>query len=124
MEKDSDFEDRFSNVGGDPWHGMDRPKVPMRHCMKRPYFQALCDAFFLFDEDDWAKVVEVLKTKHNWDNARIEAELAFNFGYFAKRVRRIIPKPSVLYRCVKAVFLMYRNKRDPKTNQPVFNQQA
>ena len=66
----------------------------------------------------------MLTDVHGFDEARIQAELTFNFGYFSDRVRRLVPKPSVLHRRVKAVFLTFGHLVDPKTRLPLFNQQA
>jgi hypothetical protein len=38
--------DVFSACLGDTFHAMDRPKVPIKHEYKKPYFVALQEAFF------------------------------------------------------------------------------
>ena len=67
------------------------------------------------DVDD---VKEVLKSKNGvtW-----ESKMAFDFNYIAKRVRRIVPPPKILFNRMKAVYDFFKDKVDSKTNVVLFH---
>ena len=50
--------------------------------------------------------------------------MTFNFAYIALRVKKTLPSPHMLYCRVKAVFDFFDNKKDTKTNSPIFNGRA
>ena len=41
----------FSSVLGNPFHAMDRAKVPVKHEAKKAFFVALRDAFLMWNEE-------------------------------------------------------------------------
>jgi hypothetical protein len=54
----------------------------------------------------------------------IQARKYYNVDWFTARVPRFIPKPSVLYRRVRAVFETFGPQLDEKTKKPLFNDAA
>lgn len=107
-------------VLGDAFHFMDRAKVPMHHDFKALYFRALRAAMFIMEESDVEDVKAVLESKgDSW-----EKRLAFDFDYIAKRVRRRVPPPLVLYHRLKAVYDFFKDRVDSKKNQKLFNQRS
>jgi hypothetical protein len=117
------IEDVFSAVLGDPWHGMDRPKVAVKHEYKKPYFYALMNAFFAWDENKLKKVIDVL-LKAGWTINQLETMLYFNPDFFRTRVERMILPPRQLYWRVRAVYVRFGDKIDSKTGLPLFNKAA
>ena len=75
-----------SCVLGDGFHGMDRPKPPVKHTFKKPYFCAFRDAWYVWDRDKMEHVVGILKEKHGKTDDDIDAMRAFESEYFAERV--------------------------------------
>lgn len=95
--------DNLSNwrtVLGDPFHFMDRAKLPMHHQYKSLFFRCLRAAMFIMVKEDVDDVKQVLESKgESW-----EKMMAFNFDYIAKRVRRRIPPPDMLYNRMRVVY--------------------
>jgi hypothetical protein len=111
--------DKYSSVLGDIWHLMDRVKVPMRHTSKKAYYVALTRAFFLWDKEG----LEVAKDKlreENMSEADIETKMYFSLSWFLHRVRRHVPKVSILYWRVRAVYAIYGKQLDDD-GVPLFN---
>ena len=98
--------DRFSAVLGDPFHFMDRPKVPVSHGFKKGYFVALRRAWFMFEPTKYAEVKAALKAD-GYSDEEIEAKEYYDFAYFRRRVPRVVPPPSQHYHRVRAVFALY-----------------
>jgi hypothetical protein len=115
--------DHFSAVLGDVFHLMDRPKVPVRHHAKKPYFVSMRDAWFLFDVNKLAEVLATLKAEGKTDED-IEAMMYYNFAYFRERVPRVVPPPSILYKRVRKVYELFGPMKDPETGNPLFNAQV
>ena len=105
-------------VLGDLFHFMDRAKLPMHHEYKALFFRSLRAAVFIMVKSDVEEVKEVLKSKpgHSW-----EYKMAFDFQYIAKRVRRRVPPPTILYNIIKAVFEFFKDKKDTKTGVILFH---
>lgn len=109
---------KFCKVLGDIFHLMDRAKTPMHHEYKSLYFRCLRSAMFIMNKDDVDDVKEVLASKgQSW-----EEKMAFDFSYIAKRVRRKVPPPEILYQRLLAVFNFFKDKVDSKTSQKLFNE--
>lgn len=112
----SQYENRdlpsYRTVLGDIFHFMDRAKVPMHHEFKALYFRALRAAVFIMNSDDVAEVKAILESKPDtsWDKT-----MAFNFPYIARRVRRIVAPPHILYNWLLAVYKFFKDKVDSKT---------
>ena len=121
LDRPPDFiRDRFSSVLGDAFHYMDRVKVPINHDSKKGYFFALQEAWFAWDPVKLEMVKGVLR-KANMSEEEIEAKMYYNIDYFRERVPRVILPPSQLYRRVRAVYELYGNQIDRKTQAPLFN---
>lgn len=103
----------WRTVLGDPFHFMDRAKLPMHHQYKSLFFLCLRAAMFIMVKEDVDDVKQVLKSKgESW-----EKMMAFNFDYIAKRVRRRIPPPDMLYNRMRVVYDFFKDKVDTKTKQ-------
>ena len=89
----------------------------MHHEFKALFFRALRGAIFIMNESDVDNVRCVLDSKPHtsWNK-----NMAFDFSYIAKRVRRRIPQPKILYNRVKAVFNFFKDKNNSKTNVRLF----
>ena len=121
LDRPPDFiPDKFSSVLGDAFHYMDRVKVPINHDSKKGYFFALQEAWFAWDPVKLEMVKGVLR-KANMSEEEIEAKMYYNIDYFRERVPRVILPPSQLYRRVRAVYELYGNQIDSKTQAPLFN---
>jgi hypothetical protein len=55
--------DCFSAIVGDRFHGIQRPKVPIKHDYKKPYQVAAMKAWFAWDEKKLQDVIAILKEK-------------------------------------------------------------
>jgi hypothetical protein len=115
--------DVFSACLGDTFHAMDRPKVPVKHEYKKPYFVALQEAFFAWRPDLLADVKETLQL-NSFTTEDVEALLYYNVKFFRDRVDRRVLPPKQLYWRVRAVYVLFGNKSDSKTNKPLFNKRA
>ena len=110
---------KHKTVPGDLFHFMDRAKLPMHHEYKALFFRSLRAAIFVMNTSDVEEVKEVLESKQgqSW-----EFKMAFEFEYIAKRVRRRVPPPQILYNRMKAVFDFLKNKIDTQTGVALFHE--
>lgn len=115
--------DTFSSVLGDGFHFMDRPKVPVHHECKKPYFHALQEAWFTWDPAKLQEVMDVLKAD-GLSEDDIDSKLYYDADYFRARVPRVVLPPSKLYPRVRAVFEVYGPKVDSESKKPLFNKTA
>lgn len=108
----------YRKVLGDIFHFMDRAKLPMHHEYKALFFRALRASIFIMVQEDVDDVKKVIESKpgQTW-----EKMMAFNFGYIAKRVRRRVPAPNILYSRMKAVYDFFKDKVDSKTSKVLFH---
>ena len=83
------IKDIFSSVLGDPFHYMDRAKVPMHHSHNKAVFVALSRAWFVFEPVAYANVIAALKSD-GLSEEQIETKLYFDLGYFLRRVPRLV----------------------------------
>jgi hypothetical protein len=83
-------------VLGDAFHGMQRPRVPVKHSVHKMFYVALREAFFVWCEETMA-VTEALLRETGITGNEIQARNYYNVDWFTERVLRFIPKPSVLY---------------------------
>ena len=111
--------DLSSRVLADPFHIMDRIKVPTKHAAKRGFFVALREALFCWDHQKMKEVRTVLLAK-GWTDEAIEAKVYFQSNYFTSRVPRSILPPSLLYPRVRGVYVLYGTQEDEGT--PLFNE--
>jgi hypothetical protein len=56
-EPPDEIDDCFSAIVGDPFHGIQRPKVPIKHDYKKPYHVAAMKAWFAWDEKKLKDVI-------------------------------------------------------------------
>ena len=91
----------------DAFHGMDRvlKTIPTAHGWQPDFKLALRDAIFLWHRDDYDAVIEVCQ-RRGWDFQRL---MKCRSSYVLRRVRRIVPKPSVLVPRLKQVIRFYSN---------------
>jgi hypothetical protein len=90
-------------------HAMDCIWVPTHHEHKKGYFYSLMEAFFQWDRDDLEHVKERL-IHCGWTDD----------DFFRRRVKRIALPPHKLYYRVRAVFVAFGDKKDSKTDKPLF----
>ena len=114
---------KFSTTQGDAFHYMDRTKPPMHHDMKKPFFTAMRDAWFMFEPHELEAVKAVQRAKGKTD-AEIETDMYYNFNYWRERVRRVVPPPPIHYRRVRAVYATFGTLVDAKSGKPLFNDTA
>jgi len=118
-----DVSNKYSAVLGDGFHAMHRPKVPMEHDSKKAYFVALQEAFYAWDPSKLEELKANMRDAGK-DDKEIEGEMYYNSQFFRNCVPRLMLPPRQLYWRVRAVFVTYGNKRDGKSNQPLFNDRA
>jgi hypothetical protein len=111
-------------VLGDTFHAMERPRVPVKHLVRKLFYVALREAFFVWCEETMELVEAQLKETGSMAVEEIKARKYYNVDWFTDRAPRFIPKPSVLYRRVCAVFETFGPQLDEKTRKPLFNDAA
>lgn len=119
----STITDKFSNVLGDGFHMLDRPKVGVHHPFKKAYFNALMNAYYDWDPIMLEEAKAALRASGKSD-ADIEQMMYFQPSWFCGCVRRRVLPPSKLYWRLRIVFAIYGNKVNPKDNVPLFNDEA
>ena len=115
---------KFSAVLGDPFHAIQRMKVPVHHEVKKAYFCAAMNAFFIWDEKKLDEVKTVLREKAGMSDEDIEALMFYSPRFFQRRVPRFVPDPRRLYYRLRAVYCTFGDKIDTKTKRPLFNSAA
>ncbi len=66
-------------------------------------------------------VTEALLRENGITGDEIQVHKYYNIDWFTERVPRFIPKLSVLYRRIRAVFETFGPQLDDKTKKPLFN---
>ena len=122
-EPPTTISDVFSACLGDAYHAMSRPKVPVKHEFKKPYFVALQQAFFACRPDLLSKVMQILEAK-GYSKQDIKAKMYYDVNFFRQRVDRRILPPRQLYWRVRSVFVLFGAKVDSKSKMPLFNLRA
>lgn len=117
------IEDKFSASLGDVFHAMDRSKVPMKHEAKKAYFVALREAFLVWNKDKMQEL-EAKMRESGMTDKEIRALKYHHAALFRACIERTVPPPSILYWRVRAVYALYGNMIDSKTEQPLFNAKA
>jgi len=105
---------------GDVFHAMDRTKVPIKHDAKKSYFVALREAFLIWNPTKMTELEKRMRESGMTDD-EIKEKKYFNARLFRECVERTVPSPKILYWRVRAVYAIYGNRIDSKTNQPLFN---
>ncbi len=118
-----DIKNKFSVVLGDIYHAMNRAKVPVKHEGKKAYFNALRNAFLIWNP----KKVEEFDGKMREDGVEedeIKAMKYFKPHLYDECIERHAPAPRILYYRVRAVFTLFGNLIDSKTKKSLFNAAA
>jgi hypothetical protein len=115
------IQDRFSSVLGSCFHACHRFIVPTHHSYKKPFYAALSEAFFSWDDEDMKVLMERLKSILHLSDKEILNLRYYKRSFFTKRVRRYVLPPSRLYWRVRAVIEAYATRRDADSNKPLFN---
>lgn len=97
----SDIKDVFSSVLGDPFHAMDRPKIPTKHEAKKSYKVAFSNALFIWNPRKVAQLEKSMRDNGMTDED-IENERFFNSKLYLGCVDRLVPSPKLLYWRVRA----------------------
>ena len=119
----SSITDMFRSILGDPWHFMDRPKVPMNHEYRKAYFVAFMEAWFAWDPTLLEKVKKVLR-RHGMSDKDIAAKMYHNINFFKECCPRVVLPPSVLYWRIRGVFVRFGLKKDSISGKPIFDKRA
>ena len=106
-----------------PRYEVSRPKVPVKHEFKKPYFVALQQASFAWRPDLLSEVMQILEAK-GYSKQDIKAKMYYDVDFFRQRVDRIILPPRQLYWRVRSVFDLFGAKVDSKSKMPLFNSRA
>jgi hypothetical protein len=115
--------DCFRSVLGDPWHYMDRPKVPVKHEFKKAYFVALSEAWFAWEPIKLEKVRKKL-LESGMTEKEVESKMYFDTDFFLNSVPRVVLPPSQLYWRIRIVFATFGSKMDSESGKPLFNDRA
>ncbi len=119
----NDIRDVWSCILGDAFHTMRRIITPMHHEAKKAFFVALRDAFFMWDEEKLEELMEHMR-EEGMSQDEIDNKMMFSPTLFTGCVPRYIPPASLLYFRVRAVYVLFGDMRDRKTNKPLFNKKA
>ena len=109
---------------GDVWHYMDRVKVPMFHVHKKPFFVGVREAMLIVDPADKLRVNTALKQTCKLNDKQIADRWKYNFNWFRKRVKRVVPPPRVLYSRLRHVYETFGPMTDGQGGAPLFNKRA
>eukprot|EP00966_Prymnesium_polylepis_P013512 311972-Prymnesium_polylepis.1 len=95
----------------------------MKSIFKKSYFVAQREAWLIPHRGALERVRSVLSAK-GYSKDEMDARYFYNFDYFAGRVPRAAPPPSILYWRVRAVYKFFGPLQDPETGKPFFNDAA
>jgi hypothetical protein len=98
--------DKLWATQGDGYHGMARPKVPVLHSLKKPFYIALMEAWYSWEQETFGKIMVKLKLDGMTDKD-IEGAYIFNTQTFLGCCPRTVPPPSTLYWRIRAVFTFF-----------------
>ncbi|KAL7532711.1 hypothetical protein ACHAXR_004793, partial [Thalassiosira sp. AJA248-18] len=112
----STIQDKYSSVLGDPFHAINRPKVPMHHEHKKGYKVALQNAFFIWNSFNLEELEDRMR-KDGMTAEQIESERYYNSSLYQGCIDRFIPPPKLLYWRVRSVFVMYGSLVDSKSGK-------
>ena len=114
----------FQRVLLDPFHALKRLTVPINHPMAFKFAQAMRDAMFKIHPDDKERVTKYLR---DVENVSFEEKMNQNSDWILKRVRRMIPEPTILSNDLKEAFAFFDNDtfNDPRKNdQPLIDKEV
>lgn len=119
----NEIEEVYSSVLGDPFHGIDRIKVPTDHEGKKAFKVAYSNAMFEFNPTKLEELENHMR-ESGMTNVEIDCARYYNSRLYLNCVDRSIPSPRLLYYRVRAVFCLYGSMKDSKSNRPLFNDKA
>ena len=122
-EPPDEIDDCFSAIVGDPFHGIQRPKVPIKHDYKKPYHVAAMKAWFAWDEKKLKEVIAILK-ESGWTDEDVKSKMYYSVDFFRELVERQILPPRQLYWRVRAVYVEFGNRVCSKSGKPLFGKYA
>jgi hypothetical protein len=118
-----EIDNYFSAIVGDPFHAIQRPKVPIKHDYKKPCHVAAMKAWFAWDKNKLKDVTAALKEK-GWTDEDVQSEMCCSVDCFRELVERQIPPPRQLCWQVRAVCVEFRNRVCSKSGKPLFGKCA
>jgi hypothetical protein len=118
-----EIDDCFSAIVGDPFHGIQRPKVPIKHDCKKPYHVAAMKAWFAWDENKLKDVIATLKEK-GWTDEDVKSKMYYSVDFFRELVERQILPPRQLCWRVRAVYVEFGNRVCSKSGKALFGKHA
>lgn len=121
--KPEDIKEKYSCILGDIFHAMNRTKVPVKHEAKKGYFNALQNAFLVWNPKKLKQLEDKMR-ENGMSDEEIKAQRYFNSHVYRGCVERYAPSPKILYWRVRAVYALFGKMIDSKTNKPLFNAQA
>jgi hypothetical protein len=113
----------YSVVLGDIFHAMNRAKVPVNHEAKKAYFNALRNAFLIWNPKKVEELEGKMKEGGSTDE-EIEGMKYFSPHIYDECIERHAPAPRILYYRVRAVFTLFGKMVDSKTKKTLFNAEA
>ncbi|KAL3917223.1 MAG: hypothetical protein SGILL_004811, partial [Bacillariaceae sp.] len=111
---------KFAAVLGDIFHAIDRCRIPVRHEYKKAFKVAMMNAFLEWDPNELQKVKATLLS-HDWTEERFDSAMFYRPSFFRTKIARVALPPKQLYWRVRAVFKVFGNKVDSKSNVALFN---
>ncbi|KAL7525102.1 hypothetical protein ACHAXR_003597, partial [Thalassiosira sp. AJA248-18] len=114
---------RFSAVLGDIFHAINRTKVLVKHEAKKGFFVALKNAFLMWNPKKLKELEDKMRAD-GMSEKEIKAVKFFNTKLYTDCVDRFAPPPKILYWRVCAVYALYGNMVDSKSEKPLFNDAA
>jgi hypothetical protein len=85
------------------------------------YMTALRDAFYITNQDDLDQCLHVLREKKKLSEKDICLKLKYDFDWFLRRVRRLVPEPPVLEKRYTEVFNQYKDIECSKSGKKLFS---
>jgi hypothetical protein len=84
------------------------------------FITSLRDAIFVLNDDDLEECFEVLRNKCGMSDEAIAKKMAYDFGWFLRRVRRLVPSPRDLERRYMAVYEAHKDIICQKSGKTLF----
>ena len=88
------------------------------------FITSLRDALFVLNDDDLEDCLEVLREKRGLSDEKIAKMMAYDFSWFLRRVRRLIPSPPDLEKRYLAVYQAHKDIICQKSGKTLFDSVA
>ena len=85
------------------------------------FMTALRDASFVVNQSDLDGCLNVLRDKYKMTDTQIKDKMTYNFDWFLRRVRSLVPEPSILAKRYMAVYEQYHDVKCSKTGKALFS---